>query len=96
MDVGDLYLADLGEERRRQVMVASSNQFTARSNRVVVVPELGGPPDEIPDPWRIVVDTRTFAVDFLTSLTSDRLLERLDRAPTEAVLRMRRAVRAIT
>jgi hypothetical protein len=47
-------------------------------------------------PWRIVVDGRVFAVDLLRTVPTDRLLERVDRAPPAAVLAVRRALRTIT
>lgn len=92
---GDIYRADLNEERHRLVVVLSPNRFTALSGRAIVVPELGGPPDEVPDPWRVDIDGRVFAVDHLRSVPVARLVEQAGRAPTNAVNDLRRAVRAL-
>lgn len=96
MDVGDVYHADLNEERRRRVVVLSSAQFTRLSGRVIVVPEIRGPADDVLDPWRIPVDGTVYAVDHVRSVPATRLLERVDRMPIGAVDGFRRALRAIT
>lgn len=96
MDVGDVYRADLNEELPRLVVVLSASRFSSLSGRAVVVPALGGPPDEVPDPWRIVIDGTVFAVDHTRSIPVARLVDRVGRAPTAAVNDLRRALRAIT
>lgn len=96
MDVGDIYLADLHEERTRRVVVISAGRFTSLSGRAVVVPELSGTPDEVPDPWRVRIDDGIFAVDRVRSISADRLVDHLGRAPSGAVTQLRRALRAIT
>ncbi|MFP5489447.1 MAG: type II toxin-antitoxin system PemK/MazF family toxin [Acidimicrobiia bacterium] len=96
MDVGDIYLADLHEERTRRVVIISTSRFTALSGRAIVVPELGGAPDEVPDPWRIRIDDGIFAVDRVRSIAAHRLVDHLGRAPSGAVTQLRRALRAIT
>jgi mRNA-degrading endonuclease toxin of MazEF toxin-antitoxin module len=96
MDVGDIYRADLNEERLRSVIVLSASKFSSLSGRAIVVPELGGPPDEVPDPWRIEIDGTVYAVDHVRSISADRLLDHVGRAPTGAVNDLRRALRALT
>ena len=96
MDIGDIYDADLNEERRRRVLVVSSARFNQLSGRAVVVPAEHGPPDDVLDPWRVPVESAVFAVDHVRSVPTARLLEQVDRAPIDAVNRIRRALRAIT
>ena len=40
-EAGDIYLADLDEERRRRVLVVSNARFNRAAERVLVAPELG-------------------------------------------------------
>lgn len=96
MDLGDIYRADLNEERSRRVVVLSASRFASLSGRAIVVPELGGPPDEVSDPWRIMIDGHVFAVDHIRSIPAARLLDRVGRAPAGAVNEIRRALRALT
>lgn len=95
-EAGDIYLADLNEERRRRVLVLSSRRFAQLSRRVLVAPEVLGASDEVPFPWRIEVDGAVFAVDLLRSVPADRLLEQTGRAPAAAVQRARQALHTIT
>lgn len=95
-DAGDIYLADLNEERRRRVLVVSSRRFHQLSGRVLVAPQIDSDPDEVAFPWRIQVDGVVYAVDLLRSLAVERLLDRTDRAPAPAMDATRRALRTIT
>lgn len=96
MDVGDVYDADLNEDRRRRVLVISPARFNRLAGRAVVVPEQHGSPDDVLDPWRVVVDDTVYAVDHVRSVPAERLLKLIDRAPAAAVNTIRRAMRAIT
>jgi mRNA-degrading endonuclease toxin of MazEF toxin-antitoxin module len=96
IDAGDIHLADLHEERRRRVLVISNERFHRVSGRVLVAPEIPGPPDEVPFPWRIQVDDAVYAVDMVRGLPVDRLLDRTDRAPADAMALVRRALLNIT
>lgn len=96
MDCGDIYLADLNEERRRRVLVVSNARFHRHAERALVAPELFGEPDEVPFPWRVTVDDIVFAVDFVRGIPLARLLERTDRAPHTAMRAVRRALQQIT
>jgi mRNA-degrading endonuclease toxin of MazEF toxin-antitoxin module len=93
---GDIHLADLNEERRRRVLVVSKVRFNRMTGRVVVVPEVGGRPDEVPFPWRIEADGVVFAVDLLRSMPVERLLQRTGRATHGTMLQVRRAIQHIT
>ncbi len=95
-DLGDIHLADLNEEGRRRVLIASASKFNRMAGRVVVIPEVLGEPDQIPFPWRIEIDDTVFAVDMLRTLPVDRLLERTGRASHETMSRVRGAIRQIT
>jgi len=96
IEAGDIHLADLNEERRRQVLVVSNLRFNRLSGRVLVAPEIRGEPDAVPFPWRVEVAGAVFAVDLLRSLPADRLLERTGRAPGAAMDVVRRALLNIT
>ncbi len=96
IDIGDVCLADLNEERRRRVLVMSSARFHRLSDRVVVAPEIFGEPDEVPFPWRVSIDDGIFAVDLLRSLPVARILDRIGRASPGGMLEVRRALRNIT
>jgi mRNA-degrading endonuclease toxin of MazEF toxin-antitoxin module len=92
---GDIHLADLNEERRRRVLVVSTVRFNRMTRRVVVIPEVGGAPDEVPFPWRIEVEGAVFAVDLLRSMPAERLLQRTGRATHATMLQVRRAIQHI-
>ena len=95
-DAGDVHLADLNEERRRQVLVVSNRRFNQISDRVLVAPELTGDRDAVPFPWRVEVDGAVFAVDLLRSLPADRLLDRTARAPATVMRAVRQAILNLT
>lgn len=95
-DAGDVHLADLNEERRRHVLVVSNRRFHELSGRALVAPELFGPPEEIPFPWRVEVDGLVFGIDLLRSVPVDRLLDRTGRAPAAAMRSVRQALLAVT
>ena len=96
INAGDIHLADLNEERRRQVLVISNDRFHRVSGRVLVAPEINGEPDEVPFPWRVQIDDTVYAVDLVRSLPANRLLDRTDRAPADAMAIVRRAILNIT
>ena len=96
IDAGDIYLADLHEERRRRVLVISNSRFNSISGRVLVAPEILGGPDDVPFPWRVPVADAVYGVDLVRSLPADRLLDRTDRASSESMVGVRRALRSIT
>lgn len=95
-EAGDIHLADLNDEQRRRVLVVSNGRFNRLSDRVIVVPELPGPPDATPFPWRIESGGAVFAVDFIRAIPATRLLKRTGRATPDALARIQRAIRHMT
>lgn len=96
IDAGDIHLADLSEEVRRRVLVLSNARFNSLSGRALIAPEVIGQPDEVPFPWRLVVDSTVYAVDLARTMPIGRLLERVDRAPAAVVSQARRTLAHIT
>lgn len=94
--LGDIHLADLNEERRRRVLVASNARFNRATRRVVVIPEVFGEPDDVPFPWRVMVGDAIFAVDLLRTISIERLLQRTGQASLVDMLQIRRAILHIT
>jgi mRNA-degrading endonuclease toxin of MazEF toxin-antitoxin module len=80
VDRGDIFIADLGMERRRRVLVVSPAEFNRVAGVVVVAGELAVPADATPFPWRIDVDDAVFALDLLRTIEPRRLVERTGRA----------------
>lgn len=77
MQIGDIYLADLGAETRLHAVVASNPQFGRLSGRVFVVPEIDAPSREDDYPWRITSGATTYAADRLKAVPHDRLLRKV-------------------
>ena len=96
INAGDIFLADLNEDIRRRVLVVSNERFHQASGRALVAPEVFGTPDEVPFPWRVLVEDGVYAVDLTRSVPLDRLLERADRATAAAMTIVRRALLNIT
>jgi mRNA-degrading endonuclease toxin of MazEF toxin-antitoxin module len=96
IEAGEIHLADLNEERRRRVLVVSTERFHRFSERVLVAPEVFGEPDEVPFPWRIQVEDGVYAVDLMRSLPIDRLLDTTGRASATTMATVRRALLNIT
>lgn len=96
IEAGDIYLADLNEDRRLRVLVVSNERFHRLAGRVLVAPELALLQGDVTFPWRVTVDDTTFAVDLLRSVPAERLLERVDRAPAGVVKQVEQVLRHIT
>jgi len=78
---GDIFLADAREEQRRRVLVVSDTRFHRATGRAIVAPSIATiAADE--SPWRPGVAER-FAVDYLTTVPLDRLLETLGRVDAD-------------
>jgi hypothetical protein len=92
-----LYLADVGE-RRRRVMVVAGRRFGATAGRAVVVPEIGFDPDLPLSPWRVPFEeTAALAVDRLTTVPTDILHHRVGQLPFSETQQVRwLVVRALT
>lgn len=95
IDIGDIHLADLGQERRIPVLIVSSGRFTGLAGRAIVAPAIPGEPDEIPFPWRIEAEGHVFAVDLLRSIPTERLLERIGRVTPTVAASVQRVIRHI-
>lgn len=96
IEAGDIHLADLNDERRLRVLVVSNGRFHRATGRVLVAPEIGGPPDEVPYPWRVQVDDAVYAVDLMRTVSDSRLLECTARAPAAAMAAVQRVLTHIT
>jgi len=97
IDAGDIYVADLGGEAPRHVLVLSNADFHRRADRVLVAPEWRSPDVAVPYPWVVEADDdMEFAVDHLSSVEADRLLRPVGRASYRTVMAARRALLAIT
>ncbi len=96
IETGDIYIADLNDEVRRRVLVISNARFNTLSNRVLVAPECPIDPDAVQFPWMVPIDGAVYAVNLLRSLSADRLLDRISRAPADAMRSVRQALLHIT
>ena len=96
IEAGDIYRADLNEDRRWLVLVVSNDRFHRLAGRVLVAPEFHGSVGTVAPPWRVAVDAHVFAVDLLRSVPADRLLERIDRAPVAVMKAVEHVLRRIT
>lgn len=96
MEAGDIYVADVGHEQRLRVVVLTSGDFNRRAGRAFVAPQLDGPAEDVPPPWRISDGDCVYAVDFTLSLATTRLLERSGTVPERTLRSIRQVVRRIT
>lgn len=96
IDAGDLYVADAGQGQRIRVVVLTNGQFNRRAGRVLVAPQLDGPPETVPSPWRVIDGERVFALDFMLSLATTRLLEPDGHVSETGLRQIRQVLRRIT
>ena len=89
---GDIWLADLGAETRRSVYVVSDNRFHRLAERAVVAPVLASPSSGRNPPWWIAHDKSVVAVERLTSIPVERLLERHGAAQYATVRAVQRTI----
>jgi mRNA-degrading endonuclease toxin of MazEF toxin-antitoxin module len=90
LSAGDIVLADARDEHRRRVLVLSDTRFHRATGRAIVAPSIATIAADA-SPWRPGTDER-FAVDFLTTLPLDRLLESVGRVDAATLRRAQRAV----
>ena len=88
-DAGDIMMTDLGEETQRRVLVLSSVRFNRVADRAIVAPGATARPF----PWRITSGDDVFAIDLLTTVSTDVLLECAGRVPQEITQRAQRVMR---
>jgi len=91
-DTGDIYIADVNDEVRRQVLVVSNSRFHDLAGRAYVLPIASARPF----PWRIEHDDQVYAADLLQTIATDRLLELAGRVPQAVIRRARVAIRHIS
>lgn len=91
-DAGDIYLADVNDEVRRQVLVISNSRFHELAGRAFVLPAATARPY----PWRIEDGDAIYAADLLQTISTNRLLEHRGRAPQSVVRQARQAIRHIS
>ncbi|MFV0307703.1 MAG: type II toxin-antitoxin system PemK/MazF family toxin [Desertimonas sp.] len=93
---GEVWLADLGAETRRAVYVVSDDRFHRFAERALVAPVVdSGSPERTP-PWWVDHDGSVVAVERLTSIPVDRLLERQGAASLATVRAVQRTVAWLT
>jgi len=93
---GDVWLADLGAETRRSVYVISDDRFHRLAERAVVAPVLESQPAARTPPWWIAHEDSVIAVERLSSISVDRLLERHGVAHYTTVRAVQRTIGWIT
>ena len=87
---GDVYLADTRDESAAGCSWCSDTRFHRATRRAIVAPSIATvSADE--SPWRPGVEER-FAVDFLTTLPLDRLLDAVGRVDATTLRRAQRAI----
>ena len=89
---GDIWLADIGAEQRRAVYVVSDERFNRLAERAIVAQVLSRPSDRTTPPWWIAHGESVIALDRLSSLSVERLLERRERADNTTVRAVQRAI----
>ena len=95
-EAGDIWLADIGAETRRSVYVVSDDRFHRLAERAIVAPVLpSGPPGRTP-PWWISHDDSVVALERLSSIPVDRLLERRGAVQYTTVRTVQRAIGWLT
>lgn len=87
---GDIYVADIRDEVRRRVLVLSDARFHQATARAIVAPSIATVAGD-ESPWRPGSDER-FAVDFLTTLPVDRLLQSVGRVDAATLRHAQRAI----
>jgi mRNA-degrading endonuclease toxin of MazEF toxin-antitoxin module len=92
---GEFWLADRGEGSRRVVFVISDTRFHRLAERAVIAPVLDEMP-AVPRPWHVRLEGRAIAVNLVSTISTDRLLERVERAGFETLRRVRHALAQIT
>ena len=73
---GDIWLADIGAETHRSVYVVSDDRFHRLCERAIVAPVLPTDAAGRNPPWWIAHETSVVALERLSSIPVDRLLER--------------------
>lgn len=93
---GGIWLADLGAEVRRPVVVVSDERFHRLAGRALVAPVLATGPTHRNPPWWIPHEGSAVALERLTSIPAERLLEPRGTAPYSTVRAAQRAIGWLT
>ena len=93
---GDIWLADVGAETRRSVYVVSDDRFHRLAERAIVAPVLPSHGVARNPPWWIANENAVVALERLSSVPVDRLLERHGTAPYSTVRAVQRAIGWLT
>jgi mRNA-degrading endonuclease toxin of MazEF toxin-antitoxin module len=93
---GDIWLADVGAETRRSVYVISDDRFHRLAERAIVAPVLPSHAVERNPPWWIAHENSVVALERLSSIPIERLLERHGGARHTTVGAVQRAIGWLT
>jgi mRNA-degrading endonuclease toxin of MazEF toxin-antitoxin module len=88
---GEIWLADLGAATRRPVYVISDDRFHRLAERAIVAPVLSAGAGHDP-PWWIESESSVVAVERLSSIPLERLLERHGTAAYRTVRAVQRTI----
>lgn len=92
---GDVWLADVGAETRRSVYVVSDERFHRLAGRAIVAPVLPSRGERNP-PWWVAHDDSVVALERLSSIPADRLLEHQGTARSSTVQSVQRTIGWLT
>ncbi len=93
---GEIWLADVGAETRRSVYVLSDDRFHRLAERAVVAPTVSSGASDRTPPWWIAHEDSVVALERLSSIPVDRLLERRGAVSHATARTVQRAVGWIT
>ncbi len=93
---GDIWLADIGAATRRSVYVVSDDRFHRLAERAIVAPVLPSRAVERNPPWWIAHENSIVALERLSSIPVERLLERHGTARFATVRAVQRAIGWLT
>jgi mRNA-degrading endonuclease toxin of MazEF toxin-antitoxin module len=93
---GDVWLADVGAETRRPVYVVSDERFHRLAERAIVAPVISSASPSREPPWWVAHDGSVVALERLSTVSTERLLERQSTAPHSTVRTVQRAIGWLT
>jgi mRNA-degrading endonuclease toxin of MazEF toxin-antitoxin module len=93
---GDFWLADVGAATHRSVYVVSVERFHRLAERAVVAPVLPSHGEARNPPWWIAYENAVVALERLSSVPVDRLIEHHGTAPYSTVRAVQRAIGWLT
>jgi mRNA-degrading endonuclease toxin of MazEF toxin-antitoxin module len=93
---GDIWLADVGAETRRPVYVVSDERFHRLADRAIVAPMLPAGAGGRTPPWWISHHDSVVALERLSSIAVNRLLEKHDAVQHTTARTVQRAIGWLT